>query len=91
MVLAANLSAMFDPLKVDLPNEFRADRAWDNYILWGYGLHTCFGEYINQAMIPAILKPLLKTNGLRRASGKDGMIDTMGTPFPAHLVLEFDK
>jgi cytochrome P450 len=90
MVLAANLSAMFDPLKLDSPNEFRVDRAWDNYILWGYALHTCFGAYINQAMIPAILKPLLKTKGLRRASGKDGLIDTEGTPFPAHLVLEFD-
>jgi cytochrome P450 len=89
MVLAANLSAMFDPLKIDSPNEFRIDRPADDYILWGYGLHACFGAHINQAMIPAILKPLLKTKGLRRASGKQGLIDTMGTPFPAHLVLEF--
>jgi len=91
MVLAVNLSAMFDPLKIDAPNEFRVDRPWDNYILWGYGLHTCFGAHINQVLIPAILKPLLKKTGLRRAAGAAGQVDTMGTPFPAHLVLEFDR
>jgi cytochrome P450 len=91
MVLAVNLSAMFDPLKINSPGQFRVDRPADNYILWGYGLHTCFGAYINQAMIPAILKPLLKTKGLRRAAGAPGRIDTAGTPFPAHLVLDFDR
>jgi cytochrome P450 len=91
MVLAANLSAMFDPTKCDWPNAFRADRNADNYLLWGYGLHTCFGAHINQAMIPAILKPLLKSPGLRRAKGKQGLIDMAGTPFPAHLVVEFDR
>jgi cytochrome P450 len=90
MVLAANISAMFDPMKLDSPNEFRAGRAADNYILWGSGLHTCFGAHINQAMIPAVLKPLLKTTGLRRASGTQGFIDTADTPFPAHLIVEFD-
>jgi cytochrome P450 len=91
MVLAINLSAMFDPLKINWPGQFRVDRPADNYILWGYGLHTCFGAYINQALIPAILKPLMKTTGLRRAAGAAGRIDTAGTPFPAHLVLEFDR
>jgi cytochrome P450 len=90
MVLAANLSAMFDPLKLNAPNTFRVDRPWDDYLLWGYGLHTCFGAHINRVLIPTILKPLLKTNGLRRASGPEGLVDTNGTPFPAHLVLEFD-
>jgi cytochrome P450 len=90
MVLAVNLSAMFDPMKINSPGQFRVDRPADDYILWGYGLHTCFGQYINQAMIPAILKPLLKTTGLRRAAGTPGQIDTAGTPFPAHLVLEFN-
>jgi cytochrome P450 len=91
MVLAANLSAMFDPLKFDTPNAFRVDRPRDNYLLWGYGLHTCFGAHINHVLIPAILKPLLKTNGLRRTTGPEGLLDTNGTPFPAHLVLEFDR
>ena len=38
---------------------FRTDRPWDDYILWGYGMHTCFGAHVNRAVMPAILKPLL--------------------------------
>jgi cytochrome P450 len=91
MVLAANLSAMFDPMTLNSPQQFRVDRSPDDYILRGYGLHTCFGAYINQAMIPAILKPLLKRTKLRRADGPTGRIDTAGTPFPVHFVLEFDR
>jgi cytochrome P450 len=91
MVLAANLSAMFDRLRIDDPESFRTDRPWSNYILWGDGLHTCFGAHINQVLIPAILKPLLQKKGLRRAPGVAGKIDTEGTPFPAHLWLEFEK
>jgi cytochrome P450 len=89
MVLAANLSAMFDRLKVEDPNSFRIDRPWDNYILWGDGLHTCFGVHINQVILPAILKPLLQRQGLRRIPGSVGQIDRAGTPFPAHMYLEF--
>lgn len=91
MVLASNLSAMFDPLQVKAPNAFRTDRPSEDYILWGYGLHTCFGGYINQAVIPAMLKPLLRKNGLRRAPGPAGRIDTADTPFPVHMKLEFDR
>jgi cytochrome P450 len=90
MVMAANFSAMFDPLKVAAPGRFRTDRPWDNYILWGDGLHTCFGAHINRVLIPEILKPLLLTKNLRRAPGDVGRIDNEGTPFPVHLWLEFD-
>jgi cytochrome P450 len=89
LVLAANFSAMFDRLKVDDPNSFRIDRPSDAYILFGDGLHTCFGVHINRVVIPAILKPLLKLEGLRRVSGPVGQIDTEGTPFPVHMWLEF--
>ncbi|HEV2674804.1 MAG TPA: cytochrome P450 [Aliidongia sp.] len=91
MVYAANLSAMFDRLQLPEPDSFRVDRPWEDYILWGYGLHTCFGAHINRIAIPALLKPLLKQRGLRRADGLAGRIDTAGTPFPVHLMLEFDR
>lgn len=90
MVLASNLSAMFDPMKLDRPKEFRLDRPWDNYILWGDGLHACFGAHINLVLIPAILKPLLQRRRLRRAANGLGSIDNAGTPFPVHMQLEFD-
>lgn len=90
MVLAANLSAMFDPLKLAVPGEFRTDRPWGDYILWGDGLHTCFGAQVNHALIPTILKPLLAQPGLRRAAGPAGRIDQGTTPFPVHFAVEFD-
>lgn len=89
MVLACNLSAMFDPHSIAHPNQFRLDRQPENYILWGDGLHTCFGQYINQAIIPAMLMPLLKQPGLRRAPGAAGQVDFGGTPFPQHWQLLF--
>jgi cytochrome P450 len=90
MVLAANLSAMFDPLAIPDATSFRTDRPWEVYMLWGFGMHVCFGAHINRAVLPAMLKPLLAQPNLRRAAGARGQIDKAGTPFPQHLHLEFD-
>jgi cytochrome P450 len=90
IVFAANFSAMFDRRVVPGPGAFRTDRPWETYIHWGYGMHTCFGDAINRAVIPAILKPLLMRKNLRRAPGEAGKIDTGGTPFPQHFSVEFD-
>ncbi|MEL7117106.1 MAG: cytochrome P450 [Pseudomonadota bacterium] len=90
IVFAGNFSAQFDRFEVPSPNEFRTDRPWETYILWGYGMHRCFGDAINQAIIPAILKPLLAQEGLRRAKGPAGQISTGNAGFPAHFTVEFD-
>lgn len=85
MVLASNLSAMFDAVAVPKPEEFLPGRPWHIYILWGYGMHTCFGQHINRAVIPQMLKPLLKRDGLAAEGPPDGA----GTPFPAHFPVRF--
>lgn len=90
MVFAANFSACFDRLDIPDPNAFRTDRPWETYILWGYGMHTCFGDTINRAVIPAILKPLLARKNLRRAPGEAGQIAPGPFGFPAHFHLTFD-
>jgi cytochrome P450 len=90
MVLAVNLSAMFDPLRINAPESFRTDRPWGDYILWGYGMHTCFGAHVNRAVMPEVLKPLLLKPGLRRAAGAAGRIDGGGTPFPQHFSVQWD-
>jgi cytochrome P450 len=84
-VIAATQSAMFDERFVDQPNEFHIDRPEYLSMHFGYGLHTCFGQYINRAQIPGILKPLLKRPGLRRA----GDLQYAG-PFPSSLLVRFD-
>jgi cytochrome P450 len=88
-VLAATQSAMFDERHVDSPNEFRIDRPAYQAMMWGYGLHTCFGQYVNQVQIPGVLKPLLARTNLRRAAGDAGQIAYSG-PFPTRLGVEFD-
>ena len=86
MVLAANLSAMFDPFAAETPGEFRTDRPLGDYMLWGYGMHACFGAHINRAVLPQMLKPLLRCEGLCRI----GAVDGAGTPFPAHFPVAFE-
>lgn len=90
IVMASNLSAMFDPLAIPDAASFRTDRPWETYLLWGYGMHLCFGAHINRAVLPAMLKPLLALPNLRRAEGARGRIDKADTPFPQHFHLEFD-
>jgi cytochrome P450 len=91
MVMAANLSAMFDPLKIDDPLAFRTDRPWGDYILWGYGFHACFGAHINRAVLPVMLRPLLARENLRRAEGPAGQVDGGDTPpFPQHFTVLSD-
>jgi cytochrome P450 len=83
MVLAANLSAMFDEAVVETPTRFIAGRPWGVYALWGEGLHLCWGDRINKAILPAMLTPLLAKPGLRQLAAPDGQ----GTPFPRHYRL----
>ncbi len=86
LVFAATHSAMFDGLEISTPDQFRTDRPWSAYIHWGYGMHACFGDAINRAVIPAMLKPLLARPGLTRAGARDDG----GTPFPQSLPVTFD-
>lgn len=86
MVLASNLSAMFDPERVANPRRFAVPRPWDSYMLWGEGLHRCWGDRINRAILPAMLTPLLAKPGLRALGPPDGS----GTPFPRSYRLGWD-
>ncbi|MEM6932685.1 MAG: cytochrome P450 [Pseudomonadota bacterium] len=89
LVFAMTLSAAFDTLDVPLANEFRTNRPPETYKTWGYGMHNCFGDAINRAVIPAILKPVLKLKNLRYADGWEA-IEKEGTPFPVHMKLAYD-
>jgi cytochrome P450 len=84
-VVAATQSAMFDGRIVDDPSQFRTNRPEYLNMHFGYGLHTCFGQYVNRVQIPGILKPLLKRKGLRRT----GDLQYDG-PFPSSLPVALD-
>jgi cytochrome P450 len=83
-------SAMMDGRQIPDPKSFNPDRAPNNYVLFGHGLHQCFGIHINKRLLPLMLKPLLKRSGLRRASGAEGRLRKQ-TVFPDRLVVCFDE
>ena len=87
-VYVATLSAMFDPAVFKNPKRFDAKRE-SEYLHFGYGMHTCFGKYMNGVTIPELVAALLRLPNLRRATGGAGQILYDG-PFPNRLVLEFD-
>lgn len=89
-VLVALQSAMLDGRELDDPKSFRLDRPDYQYMHFGYGMHTCFGQYINMVQIPMIVKALLRCKNLRRAAGEDGKVKYQ-QPFPVSLHLEFDR
>ncbi|MBC3831432.1 cytochrome P450 [Undibacterium amnicola] len=88
-VLVALQSAMLDGRELDDPKSFRLDRPDYQYMHFGYGMHTCFGQYINMVQIPMIVKSLLRCKNLRRAAGEEGKVRYQNS-FPVSLHLEFD-
>jgi len=72
LVMAWNASAMFDPALLAFPWEFRTDRNPGSYLHWGHGQHSCAGAYLNMAVIPGMLGPLLRQMHLQRPAGSSG-------------------
>lgn len=88
-VLALIRSAMQDGRRVPYPGHFDVDRPDYAYMHFGYGMHLCFGVYINQVMVPAICQAVLKRRRLRRAAGEAGTLQMDGA-FAKSLVVEYD-
>lgn len=87
-VLASTQSAMLDGRQIDKPKQFRLNRPLYHYMHFGYGMHQCFGYYINLVQIPIIVMALLKCKGLRRNPAAPEM--RFRGPFPSSLEVEFD-
>ena len=88
-LMVALSSAMMDEHRLRDPDLFDPDRRPHEYIHFGYGHHTCFGIHINKAILPGMLKPLLKRPNLRRAPGRDGHLTKEG-PFSKALTVLYD-
>ncbi|MFY0663471.1 MAG: cytochrome P450 [Natronospirillum sp.] len=86
-VLAVTQSAMWDRRVVKRPGQFEPNRPAHVYLDYGLGLHACFGQYINDIQMAAIMLPLLQQPGLRRAPGEFLQSDEA---FPVHMRLEFE-
>ncbi len=88
-VVAATLSAMHDETAVEAPEEFRVDRPWSDYMIFGHGLHACYGQQIVRRQLPALAQALLEGPSIRRAHGREGKLRFDG-PFPSGLSVRFE-
>jgi cytochrome P450 len=81
LVFAANGSAMMDDTQLQAPLEFRPNRPQHDYLLFGWGMHECFGKYISEVQIVELVKALLHEDSLRPAPGPQGTLTYDGA-FP---------
>jgi cytochrome P450 len=88
-VFVAFSSAMMDQRRVPDPKTFNPRRLPHEYIHFGYGLHQCFGIHMNLALLPLMLKELLKQPRLRRAPGSAGHLSKRGA-FADRLVVQYN-
>jgi cytochrome P450/glutathione S-transferase len=89
-ILALISSAMFDPDAIPEPKKFIADRTVE-YMNFGYGLHECFGRYINEVTLTEFTMAILRLKDLSRVPGRCGR----GTgitiaSFPNNFVVRFN-
>jgi cytochrome P450 len=87
LVFVGTSSAMRDPHHVPDPQELRPNRPESAYLTYGFGLHACFGRYINDLHIAILLQTLLVSGDVRRADGPEGGLLFDGA-FPCRFVLE---
>ena len=80
---------MVDERRLLDPQSFNPRRLPHEYIHFGYGLHACFGTQMNKALLPLMLKPLLKRQNLRRAPGPAGVLSKRGA-FAERLRVNYD-
>jgi len=85
-VLALTQSAMMDRRKLESPREFKLDRPSSAYMPYGYGLHNCFGQHINNVQIAHILKAVLVKRNLHAAVTKP----LYKGPFPSSFPIQFE-
>jgi cytochrome P450 len=77
MVLAVTHSAMFDEGAYDAPDSFNPARGLHGSFTFGYGIHECIGRAIGAALIPAIVRAIL-----RRGDACPGSMDYRNGPVP---------
>jgi cytochrome P450 len=91
-VFALTAAAMFDPAAFPDPKKFDPARKGVVYMNWGYGLHECYGKYINAVTISELAAAILRLPNVRRAPGRAGEGTGLKQgPFPTNFVVAFGE
>ena len=90
-VMPLTSAAMFDPVVFPNPKEFNPNRD-ARYMNWGFGLHECYGKYINSVTIPELVAAVLRLPNVKNAKGSTGKGSglTIG-PFPNNYIVTFSQ
>ena len=89
-VFALTAAAMFDPAAFPDPKTFNPARD-SVYMNYGFGLHECYGKYINAVTISEFTAAVLRLNNVRREKGRTGQgTGLKAGPFPNNFVVAFD-
>ena len=83
-IFAATLSAVHDERAIDAPEEFRTDRPWSDYMRFGFGLHTCYGQQIVRHELPSLATALFEGPPIKRARGDAGHLALRGSVSLGH-------
>jgi cytochrome P450 len=86
-VFVGTCTAMRDKLSLAAPGEIIPGRSDSAYLTYGYGLHACFGRYINDLHVAALLHNCFNSGHMVRADGADGDLHFDGA-FPSSLKLK---
>jgi cytochrome P450/glutathione S-transferase len=89
-VFALTAAAMFDPAAFPNPKTFNPERD-SVYMNYGFGLHECYGKYINAVTISEFVAAVLRLKNVRRERGRIGQGTGLNAgPFPNNFVVAFD-
>lgn len=84
-VLTLTQSAMFDNYANDNPDEFNPNRNWYHNFNYGFASHDCLGKYVGMAMIPEMVKQIMRQDNLTQQSE----MDYEDGPFPEKYILSW--
>lgn len=86
MVLAVTHSAMFDASAYHMPETFDPTRGLRGSFTFGHGIHECLGRAIGAALIPAIVRAIL-----RQDNAQPGSLDYRNGPVPESWPWTFEQ
>jgi cytochrome P450 len=84
LVFTGTFTGMRDKAFVPDPLRININRPDSAYLTYGYGLHACFGRFINDLHVAQLLYSLLESGDWTRVDGKEGDLVFDGA-FPAHM------
>lgn len=72
IVLVAVAKAAMDPKAFPNPEILDPHRSLEDYILFGHGVHACFGTRMATASLSAVLREVFRLKNVRRANARLG-------------------